>query len=60
MTTTYKFLGWLNDGQVQKTEEYKNCQKLDHDRNQVDNNETCDHTISCDVCRIFWKYDSSD
>lgn len=56
----FKFIGYLNDPETRTNPAYINCQNSDHERNQVDNNETCDHTISCDICKIYWKYDSSD
>lgn len=56
----YKFLGWMNGWVKWNPIEYDDCHNRQHDLNSFDSNTTCDHTISCDVCRIYWKYDSGD
>lgn len=55
----YKFLGWMN-GWVTVPQECKHCRENHHSQKTIDDYQTCDHTISCDVCKIFWKYDSGD
>lgn len=57
----YKFLGWENSLSVRQIPEYINCQKENHVRDTVHHdNRGVEHTVSCDECKIYWKYDSSD
>lgn len=57
----YKFLGWENSSVVRELPEYKACQEAKHIRDTVDHdNRGLEHTVSCDICKINWKYDSSD
>lgn len=56
----FRFIGWLNDADAANDTAYKRCKELDHPRYSIDDNQTCDHVIACDVCKIYWKYDSGD
>ena len=41
--------------------EYRNCVDSGHQRDNIShNNRGSEHTVSCDICKIYWKYDSSD
>lgn len=41
--------------------EYRNCLDSGHKRDSVSHNERgSENTVSCDVCKIYWKYDCSD
>lgn len=41
--------------------EYGKCRDLKHRRIEVQhNNRGSENTVSCDICKIYWKYDSSD
>lgn len=57
----YKFLGWENSSKTREVPEYQHCQSEKHVRDTVDHdNRGLEHTVSCDVCKVYWKYDSSD
>lgn len=57
----YKFLGWENDSKVRQIPEYIKCHQENHKRDTVDHdNRGLEHTVSCDECKLYWKYDSSD
>lgn len=57
----YKFLGWENSEATRNIPEYIHCQNEKHKRDTVDHdNRGIEHTVSCDECKIYWKYDSSD
>jgi hypothetical protein len=44
-----------------KYPEYGNCMKLKHKKIEVQhNNRGSENTVSCPICKIYWKYDSSD
>lgn len=56
----YKFLGWANVWSLigAKPPEILKCQ---HNIDRVEHNKQgTENTASCDVCKIYWKYDSSD
>jgi len=56
----YKFLGWLNSGITDK-EAYQKCFDLKHRRIGVSHNRRgSENTISCPICKIYYKYDCSD
>lgn len=41
--------------------EYRQCIDSGHSRDEIShNNRGSENTISCDVCKIYWKYDCSD
>lgn len=41
--------------------EYRNCVDSGHQRDNISHdNRGSEHTVSCDICKIYWKYDSSD
>jgi hypothetical protein len=41
--------------------EYRNCIDSNHQRIEFSaNRRGTDHTVSCPICKIYWKYDSSD
>ena len=41
--------------------EYANCHKSKHKRIEVShNNRGSENTVSCPICKIYWKYDCSD
>lgn len=57
----YKFLGWMNgwssDTQIP---DYVNCKTNKHILIEVSHNRSgSENTVSCPVCKIFWKYDCS-
>lgn len=56
----YKYLGWQNSW-LEPPVEYKTCKEQGH--LQVDvhhDNRGYENTGSCPLCKIYWKYDSSD
>jgi len=56
----YKYLGWAN-GWDKNPDEVTNCYNQKHMRIEVSHNmRGSEHTVSCPVCMIYWKYDSSD
>jgi hypothetical protein len=41
--------------------EYTNCRKLGHKVDDIQCNQRgSENVVSCDICKIYWKYDSSD
>ena len=41
--------------------EYGNCRELKHSIDDVSHsNRGSENTVSCDICKIYWKYDCSD
>lgn len=41
--------------------EYSSCREKKHNLDDIShNNRGSENTVSCDVCKIFWKYDCSD
>ncbi len=58
----YKFLGWMNGWSLNKPpQEYINCHALNHKTDGIQVNQRgTENIVSCDVCKIYWKYDSSD
>jgi hypothetical protein len=41
--------------------EYCSCVEANHPRHEVSRgNRGYENTVSCDICKIYWKYDSSD
>ena len=63
----YKFLGWQNewsrenDSEDYIVTEYRHCRRLGHTVDHVSHNPRgTENTASCDICKIYWKYDSSD
>ena len=56
----YKFLGWLNLWK-RYPKEYLTCKSLNHKLMDVSRgNRGYENIVSCDTCKIYWKYDSSD
>lgn len=57
----YKFLGWSNVGQPAIHTEYTACIGSKHQRIEVQHTRSgSENTVSCPVCKIYWKYDCSD
>lgn len=45
----------------EKYPEYKNCIDMGHERIEVSHySNGSENTVSCPICKIYWKYDSSD
>lgn len=41
--------------------EFGACERLKHQKDSVQHdNSGSENTVSCDICRIYWKYDCSD
>jgi hypothetical protein len=41
--------------------EYGKCRELGHKYDEVQHNQRgSENTCSCDICKIYWKYDCSD
>ena len=41
--------------------EYGNCKEQKHKLDEVQHNPRgSENTVSCDICKIYWKYDCSD
>lgn len=56
----YKFLGWQN-GWREDPPEHVSCRALHHRTVNVShNNRGSEHSVSCPICMIMSKYDSSD
>jgi hypothetical protein len=70
----FKFLGWVNDwdapadldvfgtdGQSPPTPPaYRVCRSSGHNRDEVRHSiRGSENTVSCDTCKVYWKYDSS-
>lgn len=70
--SNYKFLGWQNgwqgivtngrhEYQKEKYPEYRACIDAGHQRDSISHDQRGnENTVSCDICRIYWKYDCSD
>jgi len=72
----YKFLGWQNgwlyvDGKVSPDKHPEYCECLNKGHNKWDhpdgpwasyqhNSRGSENTVSCNICKIYWKYDCSD
>lgn len=57
----YKFLGWENGRATREHPEYVSCHNQNHVRDTVHHdNRGNENTVSCDECKVYWKYDSSD
>lgn len=57
----YKYLGWQNSWEDNYPSEYIKCKKALHNVSTADHNRArTEHTVFCDVCKIYYKYDSSD
>lgn len=56
----YKFLGWENGWNSPKPE-LDVCKDAKHERrHSFRGNRGHDNTVSCDICKYYFKYDSSD
>jgi hypothetical protein len=56
----YNFLGWEN-GWSKSPPELLLCKEAKHQRrHSFRGNRGHDNTVSCDICRYYFKYDSSD
>lgn len=41
--------------------EYGKCRRLKHETDEIQHNQRgSENTVSCDICKIYWKYDCSD
>lgn len=58
----YARLGWRNFWENDHNDTHYECYvKLGHKaKNQSHSNRGSDHTISCDICKYFYKLDTSD
>lgn len=57
----YTYLGWRNSwGNL--PDKYVECRAHQHklDDTDLSNHRGSHHVISCDICKIWWKVDSSD
>jgi hypothetical protein len=55
----YKFLGWAN-GWSENPEELEKCHHFSHPYREISySNRGLDHTVWCDICKFYYKYDSS-
>lgn len=56
----YKFLGWRN-GWSDNPVEYTNCRSNNHRLIEFSKNSRgSENVVDCVICKIYWKYDSSD
>ena len=56
----YQYLGWAN-GWEKTPIEVKECQSIGHKTNRKSySNRGSHNTVSCDICKYFYNYDSSD
>jgi hypothetical protein len=59
-----KNLGWMNDWDWDnKPEEYIKCHELKHKTTDVDVGPPyrgIEHVVTCEICNIVYRYDSSD
>jgi hypothetical protein len=60
----YKFLGWQNGWDYQNKlfpNDYNICLIQKHKLDEIQHNSRgSENTVSCDICKIYWKYDCSD
>ena len=59
----YLNIGWMNLwGMIKKyPKEYIKCCSENHQRDEIQHDKRgMENTVSCDVCKIYWKYDCSD
>jgi hypothetical protein len=58
----YDFLGWMNGWDWDdKPAQYLQCQEAGHQTHEVRHSHRgSDTTIYCDICKIWYKVDSSD
>ena len=58
----YAFLGWMNGWDWNnKPDAYVSCKAKGHKSIEVSHSiRGSDNTIYCDICKIWWKCDSSD
>lgn len=56
----YNYLGWAN-GWSKNPPELQKCRDEKHSMNEISYSPRgSDHTVYCDICKIWYKYDSSD
>lgn len=54
----YNFLGWQES--AHKMQDYKNCRAKEHTLIELSLYKNgMEHIVSCPLCKIYWKYDSS-
>lgn len=57
----YKFLWWENGWTLIKKPEYIQCRLHKHKLDEVEKSHRgSENVVSCDICKIYWKYDCSD
>ena len=57
-----KDLGWMNSWR-EDPPEYTKCVELKHKRTDIDvgpPHRGIEHVVTCDICKIVCRYDSSD
>lgn len=55
----YSYLGWANNWD-ENPKEVKNCKELKHIINDFSQLRSgAHHTVSCDICKYYYNYDSS-
>ena len=63
-TKGYKDLGWMNSWpDIKGPTEYQACCAANHEQGDVDvgpPNRGMEHVVTCDICKIVCRYDSSD
>jgi hypothetical protein len=56
----YKSFGWAN-GWSKTPDEVEACRIAGHRHDDIEHNRRgTENTCSCDICKIYWKYDCSD
>ena len=56
----YKFLGWANSWNRLQPE-LRPCKEAKHERRYFfQGKKGLNNTVACDICRYYYKYDSSD
>ena len=56
----YKYFGWANSWR-EDPPEVKKCRELNHRTNRISySNRGLHNTVSCDICKYYYNYDSSD